>query len=77
MGKRYGAAKAMSVSVVGSFNAPVSGKANIIEVDSHNANRDYKNQEGYRLPNLEEIYHIPSSIKREWGKMSKAEKIVY
>lgn len=52
-------------------------RENILEVDSHTSKQVYRNQEGFKLPALEWIYHIPSSIKREWQKMSKAEKIVY
>jgi hypothetical protein len=76
MGKNYMPKALNRAAIIGSYTPPVSRKENILRVDSHNANQDYRNH-GYRLPNLEQIYNIPSSVKREWQKMSKTEKIVY
>jgi hypothetical protein len=47
-------------------------------VNAFNAKQAYKNGEIVIPRNImEQIYHIPSSIKREWSRMSTKEKIVY
>lgn len=66
-----------NIVIVGDVTPPIRKKANIIMTDRYNASH-YKNEEIVIPRNImEQIYHIPSSIKREWGRMSKAEKIVY